>query len=146
MSRVTFEVRTALSPDKVIAMLTDFTDRRPDLWPMLEREFYKVHEASATSAIVEEGGPRRSGLWERVHYEWDKSGRVRWTILESNAFAPGGYVEVLVWPAAGHGSLVKVEWNRTGVNPRGWALAALVALTRGVVLRRKVYEQAFQRA
>ncbi len=85
-------------------------------------------------------------MWERVHYNWSVPGRVRWTVQESNYFAPGSYVEVTVQKAPTGGSEVYVEWNRTGIGLKGKALIGLVVLTGGTIIRRKVFQRAFDRA
>jgi hypothetical protein len=36
-------------------MLTDFSSRRPDIWPMLATELYEVHRLEPGSADVTEG-------------------------------------------------------------------------------------------
>lgn len=45
--------KTDLMPDQVIAALTDFTERRPEIWPELAPKFYEIHsvdEPRPTSA------------------------------------------------------------------------------------------------
>ena len=56
MAQVAFDVHTKLSPEQVMSMLTDFSPRRPELWPTLARELYCVHKIMTTSAEVQEGG------------------------------------------------------------------------------------------
>jgi hypothetical protein len=146
MPRVTFEMETELAPEKVLAMLTDFSPRRPQLWPTLAPELYEVYDVRPTGADVKEGGPSPARMWERVSYDWSKPGRVRWTVLDSNYFAPGSYVEVIVQKGAKGGSQIHVESNRTGVGLKGKAIVALVVLSRGSILRRKVFRLAFDRA
>jgi len=146
MPRVVFDMHTGLQPEQVLEMLTDFSARRPELWPMLARELYCVHDVSSTSADVREGSLRPRLIWERDHYDWSLPGRVRWTVQESNYCAPGSYVEVTFRDAANGGSQVQVEWNRTGVGLRGRVMIALVVLTRGAIIRRKVFQRAFDRA
>lgn len=146
MPRVTFDMHTRILPGQVLAMLTDFSKRRPELWPTLARDLYEVYELGATSADVKEGSAWPTRMWERVHYDWSVPGHVRWTVQESNYFALGSYVEVTVQKAATAGSQVRVEWNRTGIGPKGKALIWLVVLTRGAIIRRKVFQRAFDRA
>ena len=146
MPRVTFAMHTGLPADQVLAMFTDFSARRPELWPTLARELYNVYEVAATSADVKEGSPRPTQMWERVHYDWSVPGTVRWTVHESNYFVPGSYVEVTVQEAATGGSEIQVEWSRTGIGLRGKAIAALIVLSRGSILRRNVFQLAFDRA
>jgi hypothetical protein len=42
VARVEFTVESDLPPERVLAAATDFSERRPDLWPNLSRRFYKV--------------------------------------------------------------------------------------------------------
>jgi hypothetical protein len=67
-------------------------------------------------------------------------------VQESNYCTPGSYVEVTVRPQPDGGSQLHVEWNRSGVGMKGKILIALVVLTRGTILRRKVFQQALDRA
>jgi hypothetical protein len=146
MAQVAFEVHTRLSPGQVMSMLTDFSPQRPELWPTLARELYCVHTVARTSADVQEGSLWPTLMWERDHYDWSVAGRVRWTVRESNYSKPGSYVQVIVEEASVGGSRVHVEWNRTGIGLKGKALIGLIVLTRGAVIRRKVFERAFARA
>ena len=51
-----------------MAMLTDFSPNRPEVWPMLAPELYEGYRLDAGSAYVKEGStfPRR--IWERDDY------------------------------------------------------------------------------
>jgi hypothetical protein len=145
MPRVTFNLHTSLPRERVISMLTDFSPRRPDVWPMLAPELYEVYRVEATSAEVKEGSVVPTRIWERYHYEWSAD-RVRWTVQESNYCTPASYVEVTVRPKPGGGSQLQVEWNRKGVGLKGKIVIALVFLTRGANIRRKVFQRALDRA
>ena len=127
-------------------MLTDFSTRRPELWPMLARELHEVYEVGATSADVKEGSIQPTLMWERDYYNWSHPGRVRWTVQESNYSAAGSYVEASIHKTAAGGSQVHVEWNRKGVGLKGRILIALVVLTGGAIIRQKVFQCAFDRA
>ena len=146
MAQVAFHVHTELSPGQVMSMLTDFSPRRPELWPTLARELYCVHKIMTTSAEVQEGSLCPTLIWERYHYDWSVARRVRWTVQESNYSEPGSYVQAIVYEAAVGGSRVEIEWNRTGIGLKGKVLIALVVLTRAANIRRKVFERAFARA
>src|SRR4051794_18185027 len=54
MSRVEFDVESSAAPERVIAGLTDFTPRRPELWPGLNAAMYRVYEVGDTWAEVQE--------------------------------------------------------------------------------------------
>src|SRR5262245_57745252 len=145
MSLVTFDMQTALPPKQVMAMLTDFSASRPELWPTLARELYEIYEVRPTSADVKEGSPLPTRMWERVHYDWSVPGRVRWTVLDSNYFVPGSFTEVTVQPSADGGSEVHVESNRRGVRGAAKIVTGMIALSRGAILRRMVFRRAFDR-
>src|SRR5215469_4985778 len=117
-------------------VLTDFSSHRPDVWPMLAPELYEVHRLGSGSADVL--------IWEQDHYEWSAD-RVRWTVQESNYCQPGSYVEVGVRPEADGGTRLQVDWNRRGVGIKGKMMIAFVVLTRGAIIRRKVFQRAFDR-
>ena len=146
MPRVAFDVHTVLPAATVLTMLTDFTARRPALWPTLSPKLYEVYELGPTSADVKEGSSKPVVIWERAHYDWSVPGRVRWTVHASNYCTQGSFVEAEVHEVDDGGATVHVEWNRTGVGLKGKTLIALVVLTRGAVIRRKVFERAFDRA
>ena len=146
MPRVAFDVHTVLPAATVLTMLTDFTARRPALWPTLSPKLYEVYELGPTSADVKEGSSKPVVIWERAHYDWSVPGRVRWTVHVSNYCTQGSFVEAEVHDVDDGGATVHVEWNRTGVGLKGKTLIALVVLTRGAVIRRKVFERAFDRA
>jgi len=143
MPLVRFDIQTRLPPEQVLAILTDFSQRRPQLWPTLAEDLYEVYDVRPTSADVKEGSPWPVRMWERAHYDWSVPGRVRWTVLDSTYFAPGSYTEVIVQEGTGGGSQIHVESNRTGIGLIGKILAALVAASRGSILRRKVFQPAF---
>jgi hypothetical protein len=143
MASVKFRLQTRVPPDRVISMLIDFSPSRPDVWPMLARELYEVYRLGPQSADVKEGSLYPALIWERNHYQWSAD-RVRWTVRESNYCAPGSFVEVTVRPSADGGSQLH-DWNRIGVGVKGKALVALVPLTGGAIIRRKVFERAFDR-
>ncbi|SRR5258708_6501738 len=143
--KVTFDIDTSLPPERVMSMLTDFSPRRSDLWPMLAPELYEVYRLEEGSADVKEGSLYPFLVWERDHYKWSAD-RVRWIVQESNYCKPGSYVEVTVGAGAGGGSHLHVDWNRRGVGIKGKILISLVALTRGANIRRKVFQSAIDRA
>src|SRR5215813_1773360 len=58
---------------------------------------------------------------------------------------PGSYVEVGVRPETDGGTRLQVDWNRRGVGIKGKMMIAFVVLTRGAIIRRKVFQRAFDR-
>lgn len=86
MAHVSVDKDTTLPAQAVIGALTDFSDRRIELWPNIDRKYYKVHDVARTSAEVTEGS---RGVWERTRYDWSEPGKVRIQVQDSNAFRPG---------------------------------------------------------
>lgn len=125
--RVEFTMDAALSPERVLAVLTDFSGRRPDVWPGLDRASYEVHEVGEASALVTEGTRSPVGtFWARERYEWSP-GKVRWRTEESNFCAPGSGVDVDIHPRNG-GSRVEIRWERKPVGIKGQMLMALMRI------------------
>jgi len=117
-----------LPPERVLAALTDFTADRPTWWPNLDPRFYQVHELGETTADVTEGSAFAGGVWERARYDWSVPGTVRITVLDSNAFAPGGSWTYQITQADG-GSRVGLRVERRGRTVKGRLLAALLRIT-----------------
>lgn len=132
MPKVELDIDTTLPPERVLAALTDFTDRRPDIWPGLSRTWYEVYDVGDTWADVREGtGGKRSSIWARERYDWSTPGTVTWTVKESSFCAPGSFVSATVLPKDGGGSRIHVTWSRTGTTLMGRAVIRLIALTGG---------------
>jgi hypothetical protein len=91
MPRVEFDAETSLSPEQVVAALTAFTDRRPDIWESLSRDVFHVYSVGDTTADVREGN-KLPKIWARERYDWSTPGRIRWEVTESNFCDPGSYV------------------------------------------------------
>jgi hypothetical protein len=75
MARIELNVESSASPEQVIDGLTDFSDRRPDLWPGLNPKMYRVYEVGDTWADVREGNS--DAIWARERYDWSTPGMVR---------------------------------------------------------------------
>jgi hypothetical protein len=67
-------------------------------------------------------------VWERARYDWSAPGTVRITVLDSNAFAPGGSWTYQITPAGG-GSRVGLRVERRGRTVKGRLLATLLRIT-----------------
>ncbi|HEX6263008.1 MAG TPA: hypothetical protein VF097_09200 [Actinomycetota bacterium] len=130
MTELRFTVGAPVTAERVLAALTDFSDRRPEIWPELDPDAYRVVELHATSALVREG-QRKPRLWALEEYDWSTPGTVTWTARESNFCAPGSFMSARVEPVAGGGSRMHVIWSRTGVGAKGKTIVGLMRLTRG---------------
>ncbi len=115
MPEIRFTVESSLPPDRVLAAATDFSERRPDLWPSISRRYYKVHELGDTWAEVTEGSDILGGIWAKERYDWSTPGLVRATVMESNVFSSGVW-EMHVEPDGSGGSRIDVLSHR---HPKG---------------------------
>src|SRR5918911_4838984 len=109
MVEVRFELETPLSPERVLAAATDFSERRPEIWSGIEPKRYQIHALGESSAEVTEGGREFGGIWARELYDWSSPGRVTAQVLDSNVFRPGSRWELRVRPTPAGGCLV--EWT-----------------------------------
>ena len=134
MPRVEFDTSTTLSPEQVTALLTDFSDSRPQRWPGLWDGAYKVISVGETTAEVREGN-KSPKVWARERYDWSKPGVVRWEVLESNFCKPGSFVEAHISPGEPSGSRVHVVWNRSPSSFMGMVATAMIVISRGAPVK-----------
>jgi hypothetical protein len=128
MAHVVTDKDTRATPQEVIGALTDFSDRRLELWPNIDRKYYKVHQVSRSSADVTEGSGVLGGVWERTHYDWSEPGKVHIRVEDSNAFRPGSSWSYSVEPRPDGGSHVHLEFLRRPRNAKGVVLSALFSV------------------
>jgi hypothetical protein len=142
MPTVRFELTTDLPPDRVLGALTDFGDRRPDVWPNIDHSHFRVHGLGPGWADVTEGNAL---AWERNRYEWDATaGAVTVTAVESDTWAPGSQWRYRLQPTAAGGTQVDVTVVRTGRGLRGLLIGAII--TRfGVRMMRSDMEKVLAR-
>ncbi len=128
-----FRVITPLPPDKVLGVLTDFSDRRPVIWPNIDQGHFRVHDQGPNWADVTEGNVL---AWERNRYEWNAgAGEVTVTAVESDSWAPGSQWRYRLQPSAAGGTQVDVTAVRTGRGLRGRLLGSLLGVFGVRVLR-----------
>lgn len=127
MARVSGEVTSSTPPEVILGALTDFSPRRPELWPNLSPKLYQVHLIGKTEAEVTEGTAVLGGVWERTRYDWSEPGVVLIEVEDSNAFAPGSWWRYQV-EAVGSGSRVRFEFDRRPKNLKGRIVSLLLAL------------------
>ncbi len=125
MAHVSTDMNTTVPPEVVLGALTDFSEKRLELWPNIDRKYYKVHDVSGTTAEVTEGS---RGVWERTHYDWSRPGLVRIDVQDSNAFRPGSFWIYSVQPSPEGGSRVHLEFVRRPRNAKGLLLSALLSI------------------
>lgn len=136
MARVEFDVESSASPEQVLAALTDFTNRRPDIWPGLNPRMYRVHNVGDTWADVQEGNNNR--IWARERYDWSTPGTVRWTVRESSFSTAGDYVETVVKRGPAGGSRVHVTWSRRGKTLPAKVMVGLISLLGGMPVKKSI--------
>jgi hypothetical protein len=134
MTAVRFTLETSVAAEHILAAATDFSERRPDLWPNISRRFYKVHEVGDTWAEVTEGSDNMGGIWARERYEWSTPGTVTGTVQESNIFQPGGTWEIRVRPTAHGASSVELVRDRKGKSLKGKVLETMLAIAGRKIL------------
>jgi hypothetical protein len=135
MARIHISADSDLPPEMVLGAITDFTSRRPRLWPNIDPGVYKVHEVGADWADVTEGSTIAGGVWTRERYDWSVPGVVRATVQESNIFR-SGFWEMTVSARDG-GSRIEILQDRQAKGFKGRLLGGMMAL-----MGRRVYRQA----
>lgn len=123
-----YALDTTAPPERVIAALTDFTDRRPEYWPALSRGQYEVLETGDKTALVKEG---TAVGWAKERYDWSEPGVVRLTCEESNLAHPGTEWVYRVTPRDGGGSHVDVDWSRDFKGPFGLFFGTVIMTMGG---------------
>ena len=129
MAKIHYEADGAVPSERFIAALTDFSPRRPDLWPGLDRKFYKLHELGPTWADVTEGTDVLGGVWGRERYDWSEPGLVRLELVESADFRPGTHIDYRVTARSDNGCHVAVDFQRIAASTRGRFVGLVVQLT-----------------
>ncbi len=113
--RVRFDVTTRASPEQVRQALTDFSDRRLQIWDRtLDPKTYEVRELGDTWAVARES-TARSPFWVVLRYDWSDPAVVRWTVEESS-YGGHGTGSVRVAPTHDGGSRLQAEWNYTDIS------------------------------
>jgi hypothetical protein len=118
---------TSVAPEGVAAALTDFSERRFQIFANLDRSRFEVHRVEGTSAEVTEGASMLGGIWERIRYDWSEAGVIRLESLDSNTFARGSDWRYRLSPDGSGGTRVDLAVDRI---PRGIKGAVVVTLLR----------------
>jgi hypothetical protein len=122
MPRVVVDLDADVPAERVLAAAIDFSERRPDLWPNISREFWRLHDHGENWAEATEGS---RAVWARERYEWAGNSVVG-TTQDSNVWQPGGTWTLTAEPRDG-GSHVRVVLDRR-FKGRGWIFYPMVAL------------------
>ena len=122
---VRFQVDTIATPEQVLRALTDFTDRRLEIWRRtLDPRSYELRGQGDTWAVARESSPG-SPFWVVARYDWSGPRTVRWTVEESS-YGGGGTGVVHVEPRPGGGSRLHVDYDNTEVRTRDKPLMLLL--------------------
>jgi hypothetical protein len=114
---VRFDITTHASPAQVLEAMTDFSDRRLEIWEKtLDPATYEVRELGDTWAVARESTPG-SPFWVVPRYDWSDPTVVRWTVEESS-YGGGGAGSVRITPTDDGGSRLQVEWEYTDIARR----------------------------
>ena len=99
MIRVRFEVVTRASPGRVRDALTDFSERRLQIWSRtLDPKTYEVRARGETWAVARES-TAGSPFWVVCRYEWSDPSVVRMS-LEDCSWGGGGTGSFRATPAS----------------------------------------------
>lgn len=123
--RLHVDFETALSPDRVLDALIDFSDRRLELWPNIDPTKYQVHEVADGWAEVTEGNAEPP-IWARERYEWTAD-RVSIKAIESNFCVPGDGTDIAISAGRNGGSRLAIDWEREAASPEWQRLMDAVA-------------------
>ena len=126
MAKIRYEVDGAVPPDRFIRALTDFSERRPELWPNLDTRFYRLHELGDTWAEVTEGTDVFGGVWARERYDWSEPGHVQLRLVESTHFRAGTTIDYLITSRSGGGCHVDVRFRRIATSPQARLVGLIV--------------------
>ena len=128
MAKIHYEADGAVSAERFVAALTDFSERRPDLWPNLDTKYFELHELGDTWADVTEGTDMLGGIWAHERYDWSEPGHVRLSLMEAVDFSPGTVIDYHVTSTSDGGCHVSVDFQRIAVSARGRLVGLLVQL------------------
>jgi hypothetical protein len=126
-----YELTVRHPPRIVIAALTDFSDRRPLIWPETSHPaVYRVHRLDVTDAEVTEGLPFS---WSREHYDWSEPSVVTLTQLDSNV-ARDGLIRYEITPDL-KGSRIACTRSRVFYGVRGRIAGTIMTMFGARILK-----------
>jgi hypothetical protein len=129
LAKIHYEADGAVSAERFIAALTDFSERRPELWPNLDAKYYELHELGDTWADVTEGTDVLGGVWGHEHYDWSEPGLVRLRLVDAADFTSGTLIDYRVTSRPDGGCHVVVDFQRIAASMRGRFVGVVVQLT-----------------
>jgi hypothetical protein len=126
VANIRYSADGPVSPDRFIAALTDFSERRPELWPNLDTKYFHLHELGETWAEVTEGTDILGGIWARERYDWSELGRVRLTLVQSPHFVAGTTIDYRVSAGSAGGCHIDVSFRRIATSVPARLIGAIV--------------------
>jgi hypothetical protein len=142
---VHFKLQSTLTPDAVLAALTDFGPSRSNVWPNVDDAHFKVHGHGPGWAEVTEGSSVAGGVWERERYTWDVANRtVAIETLDSNTWGPGSRWAYRLSPGSSRGTLIEVTVVRNGKSWKGRLIGVALSIAGSGMLRTQM-KQALDR-
>lgn len=109
-----FDLETRASPAQVRRALTDFSDRRPQIWNRtLDPKSYQLLDSGDTWAVARES-TAGSPAWVVSRYDWSDPDVVRWTVTRG---LPSVRVRSEQRDWSGEQEAVRHPWCQA----RGWA-------------------------
>ncbi|MFJ4172821.1 hypothetical protein [Microbacterium sp. NPDC089696] len=122
-----------------MAVLTDFSPARTEVWSGIDPEHFEVHDRGADWAEVTEGN---EAAWERGRYEWDTAaGMATMVTHDSKLFGAGGGWDFRFAPD-GNGTRIDVALTRTPQTFGAKVLATLLPIV-GAPSLKKSFTSAF---
>src|SRR5437667_4228143 len=106
MKTYDIDLEATSPPEQMLAAATDFSERRPDFWPTITRNRYRVFSVGDHTAETEEG---TAPVRHRCRYGWTDDGVVRATTVDATVMATGTIWELRVRPRDGGGSNVHIH-------------------------------------
>jgi hypothetical protein len=136
MPKIQISLDSDVPAETVLAAITDFSPRRPKLWPNLDPAIYKLHDVGADWADVTEGSKFAGRIWARERYDWSTPGVVRATVVESNIFKSG--IWELKVTARDGGSHVELLNDRRLKGLRGSILTGIMSVVGPRIVRQNL--------
>jgi hypothetical protein len=138
MPKFSFVLDVREPPEKVIAAMVDFSERRPEIWPNLSAKLYQAHSVGENTADVTEGSDvPGGGVWARETYEWTDD-VVKSVITDSNIFQPGGTFDFRVEPQ-GSGTRIHFSTDRKAKTLIARLVGAFMQASKGAPIRKSYY-------
>ena len=129
MPRLTYGADSSLTPEQVIDAVKDFSERRRELWPIIDS--YEVNEVTNDFADVTEGTDALGkNFWARERYEWPTPGLVRTDTTDSNVFAPRSSWQLRATAGEGGSRVEVVNDRKMKRDPLSQAIGLAMRLTK----------------